>query len=476
MVFSSPIFLFLFLPLTLLLYFVAPRHFKNHLLLAASLLFYAWGEPYAVFLMLLSIGGNYLLGRLLATGMRENRKSRIRGVLTSAVVLNIGLLVIYKYSGFLVENFNLLLRTDIPVPDIPLPIGISFFTFQALSYVIDIYRGEGVVQKNVFSLALYISCFPQLIAGPIVRYRDMDEQIRHREVNYNQIRRGVGRFIVGLAKKVMIANVAGEVADQIFSVSASSWTPGMAWVAMGSYSLQIYFDFSGYSDMAIGLGRMFGFEFLENFRYPYIAQSIREFWRRWHISLSTWFRDYVYIPLGGSRVGGGRLYFNQLVVFFLCGLWHGASWNFAIWGLWHGAFLVVERMGLGARLDRAWRPVRHLYTLGVVLVGWVFFRAEVLSDAGRILRALAGGMPTVGEGYSAYLYITPLWLLALCVGIVASTPLPIFLWRQVGLLSNTPLRRFLWGLATFFCLLGFLVYSAVTVAGSAYNPFIYFRF
>lgn len=476
MVFSSPIFLFLFLPLTLLLYFIAPRHFKNHLLLAASLLFYAWGEPYAVFLMLLSIGGNYLLGRLISTGMKEGRQPLVRGVLASAVILNIGLLVLYKYSGFLVENLNLVLHTDLPIPHIPLPIGISFFTFQALSYVIDIYRGEGLVQKNVFSLALYISCFPQLIAGPIVRYRDMDEQIRHREVDYNQIRRGVGRFIVGLAKKVMIANVAGEVADQIFNVSVSNWTPGMAWLAMASYSLQIYFDFSGYSDMAIGLGRMFGFEFLENFRYPYIAQSIREFWRRWHISLSTWFRDYVYIPLGGSRTGGIRLYLNQLIVFFLCGLWHGASWNFAVWGLWHGAFLVIERMGLGARLDRAWRPVRHIYTLLVVMVGWVFFRAETLGDAEHILRAMAGGMSSVGEGYSAVLYITPLWLVTASVGLIASTPIPIYLWRQIGEVSHTPVRRWAWGLATFLCLLGFLIYSAVTIAGSAYNPFIYFRF
>jgi len=475
-VFSSPIFLFYFVPLTLLLYFIAPRHFKNHLLLAASLLFYAWGEPYAVFLMLLSIGGNYLLGRMVSAGMQNERKTLVRGVLTSAVILNIGLLVIYKYSGFLVENLNLLLRSDLPVPNIPLPIGISFFTFQALSYVIDIYRGEGLVQKNIFSLALYISCFPQLIAGPIVRYRDMDEQIRHREVDYNQIRRGVGRFIIGLAKKVMIANVAGEVADQIFNVPAENWTPGMAWLAMGSYSLQIYFDFSGYSDMAIGLGRMFGFEFLENFRYPYIAQSIREFWRRWHISLSTWFRDYVYIPLGGSRVGGFRLYLNQLIVFFLCGLWHGASWNFAIWGLWHGAFLVMERMGLGPRLDRAWRPVRHVYTLAVVMFGWVFFRAETLSDACRILRAMAGGLPATGEGYSAALYITPLWLVTACAGLIASTPVPIIFWRQLGVISRTPIRRLLWGIGTLICLLGFLVYSAVTVAGSAYNPFIYFRF
>jgi alginate O-acetyltransferase complex protein AlgI len=476
MVFSSPIFLFLFLPLTIALYYILPVRLRNSLLLVVSLLFYAWGEPFAVFLMLLSIAGNYLLGRLVAWGGHAGRARFVHGVLAAAVVLNIGLLVVYKYSGFLVENLNTLLQSHIPVPHIPLPIGISFFTFQALSYVIDVYRGEGMVQKNVFSLALYISFFPQLIAGPIVRYRDVDEQIRTRRVDYDQMMRGVRRFIVGLAKKVMLANVAGEVADQIFNVPVAKWSCGMSWLAVGSYSLQIYFDFSGYSDMAIGLGRMFGFEFLENFQYPYISKSIREFWRRWHISLSTWFRDYLYVPLGGSRRGSPRLYLNQLIVFFLCGLWHGASWNFVVWGLWHGAFLSLERMGLGNLMEKGLKPIRHVYTLGVVLVGWVFFRAATLPEAWRILRTLFGGLSASGAELNAYLYVTPLWLIAAGVGVIACTPMPKIIWGKIDQACRTPRRRMSWSLATLAGLLGMLLYSAVSVAASAYNPFIYFRF
>jgi alginate O-acetyltransferase complex protein AlgI len=476
MVFSSTIFLFLFLPLTIVLYYALPAKLKNFLLLAASLVFYAWGEPLAVFLMLFSIAGNYLMGRLIAWSMAAGRAAIVRGTLVAAVALNIGMLVVYKYSDFLVFNLNSLLDLNLPLPNIPLPIGISFFTFQALSYVIDVYREEGTVQKNVFSLALYISLFPQLIAGPIVRYRDVDAQIRARKTDYRQMLRGVALFIVGLAKKVMVANVAGEVADQIFGVPVANWTGGMAWLAVASYTLQIYFDFSGYSDMAIGLGRIFGFEFLENFRHPYVSQSIREFWRRWHISLSTWFRDYVYVPLGGSRNGSARLYLNQLIVFLLCGLWHGASWTFVVWGLWHGMFLVLERMGIGAALERAWRPVRHLYVMAVVMAGWVFFRAATLPEAWRILRTLVGAGAESGSGYSAHLYLTPLWLLTAAAGCVACTPIPAALAQRALRAAPSARIRFSLRLAATAGLLALLTYSAISVACSAYNPFIYFRF
>lgn len=476
MVFSSTIFLFLFLPLTISLYFVFPAKFQNVLLLAASLVFYAWGEPLAVLLMLASIAGNYLLGRLIAWSTAAGRATVVRGTLVAAVAMNIGMLVVYKYSDFLVANLNSLLNLHIPLPNIPLPIGISFFTFQALSYVIDVYREEGTVQKNVVSLALYIALFPQLIAGPIVRYRDIDAQIRSRKTDYRHMSRGVARFIVGLAKKVMVANVAGEVADQVFGVAVANWTPGMAWLAIGSYTLQIYFDFSGYSDMAIGLGRIFGFEFLENFRYPYISQSIREFWRRWHVSLSTWFRDYVYVPLGGSRKGAVRLYLNQMIVFLLCGLWHGASWTFVVWGLWHGMFLALERMGIEAWLERVWKPVRHVYVMVVVMAGWVFFRAATLPDAWQILKTLAGACPLPGSGYGAHLYVTPLWLLTAAVGLVASTPFPArFAQRGLSAASSVP-TRISWQLAVAAGLLVLFAYSAISVACSAYNPFIYFRF
>ena len=476
MVFSSTIFLFLFLPLTISLYFVLPAKFQNALLLAASLVFYAWGEPLAVFLMLASIAGNYLMGRLIAWSMAAGRTTIVRGTLAAAVVLNIGMLVVYKYSDFLVHNLNVLLNAHIPQPNIPLPIGISFFTFQALSYVIDVYREEGAVQKNVFSLALYIALFPQLIAGPIVRYRDVDAQIRSRRTDYRQMLRGVARFIVGLAKKVMVANVAGEVADQVFGVPIARWTPGMAWLAIGSYTLQIYFDFSGYSDMAIGLGRIFGFEFLENFRYPYVSQSIREFWRRWHVSLSTWFRDYVYVPLGGSRKGSARLYLNQVIVFLLCGLWHGASWTFVVWGLWHGLFLTVERMGLGAWLERVWKPIRHVYVMGAVMAGWVFFRAATLPEAWQILKTMVGAASMPAGGYSASLYVTPLWLLTAAAGLVASTPIPAFFVQKAQRTALSAPVRMTWQLALGTGLVALFAYSVISVACSAYNPFIYFRF
>ncbi|MEE8467510.1 MAG: MBOAT family O-acyltransferase [Planctomycetota bacterium] len=406
MVFSSPTFLFLFLPLVLVLHLVLGKRLRNAGLLAASLLFYAWGEGFLVAIMLLSIATNWGLGLWVARARAAGGGKRAVAV---SVAFNLGLLVTFKYANWIWASLSSLLGalglmdgglppmaevlgpplealglTDGSLPadwGIRLPIGISFFTFQAMSYVIDVYRGEAEIQRNPVHFGVYIALFPQLIAGPIVRYRDVAQQIRERTVDLTGFAWGVRRFVVGLGKKMLIANVVGHAADRIFALTPAELTTSAAWLGLVCYTLQIYFDFSGYSDMAIGLGRMLGFRFLENFRFPYVSRSVTEFWRRWHISLSTWYRDYLYIPLGGSRRGPGRTYLNLLIVFALCGLWHGASWSFLVWGLFHGAFLVVERLGLGAALERRPAVLRHAYLLAVVMTGWVFFRAETLTQA-----------------------------------------------------------------------------------------------
>ncbi|MGD8338870.1 MAG: MBOAT family protein, partial [Desulfobacterales bacterium] len=381
MLFSSIIFLFQFLPLCLLLYFLAGKRLRNLLLLIASLVFYAWGESYYVLLMLVSILVNYLCGLMID---RYRGRQAARGFLIAAIAFNVLSISVFKYANFLVDNLNTLLSQigagPIELAPIHLPIGISFFTFQAMSYAVDVYRRDAPVQRNPLNIGLYIALFPQLIAGPIIRYHDIAAQLIRRRVRLDDLSYGIERFVVGLGKKVLIANQVAIIADQVFSFPYETLTPGVAWLGVLCYTLQIYFDFSGYSDMAIGIGRMFGFHFLENFNYPYISRSIREFWRRWHISLSSWFRDYLYIPLGGNHRGPLRTYLNLLIVFFLCGLWHGASWNFVIWGLLHGLFLVIERLGFEKILNRWWSPLRYLYVMLVVCTGWVFFRAENLSS------------------------------------------------------------------------------------------------
>jgi len=358
MLFSEPVFVFLFLPLLLLGYALTPRAAQNTLLLLASLLFYAWGEGFFVLVMLGSIAFNYLVGLLLEAG-RGRRRLRPLALLLG-VAGNLALLIVFKYAGFLVTNLNLLLAglklPALPVPALHLPIGISFFTFQAMSYVIDVYRDRIPVQKHPLRIALYIALFPQLIAGPIVRYQHIARQLTRRVVTRPGLAEGIRRFILGLGKKMLLANVLAVPVDKIFAIPAHQLTTSVAWLGVVCYALQIYFDFSGYSDMAIGLGRMFGFRFLENFRYPYLARTITDFWRRWHISLSSWFRDYVYIPLGGNRRGPLRTYRNLVIVFLLCGLWHGASWTFVAWGLFHGLFLAIERLGGWAWPD-SWRRV-----------------------------------------------------------------------------------------------------------------------
>lgn len=469
MIFSTPIFLFLFLPLTILIYYMANKKIQNTILLIASLIFYAWGEPLLVGVMLSSILMNYFFGLLII------KKSHQKFILLLTVMYNLGMLFVFKYLMFFIENINSLTGSSINVPIIPLPVGISFFTFQAMSYVIDVYRNEAKVQKNLFSLALYITFFPQLIAGPIVRYKDIDDQIRSRAVNYNQIYDGIRRFTIGLGKKVLIANVVAEVCDSIFRINTSNWTTGMAWLAMICYTLQIYFDFSAYSDMAIGLGKMFGFDFLENFDHPYKSKSIKEFWRRWHISLSTWFRDYLYIPLGGNRKGKFRAYMNQLIVFILCGFWHGASWNFLIWGLIHGGFLIIENVFLGKYLEKLYSPFRHFYTLIIVITAWVFFRAEHLSDSFSIIHKMF--IKSSNTSYDVQQFLNPLLIFTILIGIVASSGYPVTVIKQLRKRSlEKVFKEKVFYAFELFYLNTIILLSMSAIASGAYNPFIYFRF
>tara|TARA_R110000737_G_scaffold68915_1_gene97225 strand:+ start:3078 stop:4463 length:1386 start_codon:yes stop_codon:yes gene_type:complete len=459
-----------------------PEKAKNSFLLLASLFFYAWGEVYYVFLMLFSIVINYSFGLMIDHIDHQKRK---KIVLLFAVAANLAILISFKYINFIVDNLNVLLLNleikEISLMSIPLPIGISFFTFQAMSYVIDIYRKEAKVQKNIFDLALYIALFPQLIAGPIVRFHDVAEQIKHRIVTSALFFSGIQRFIYGLAKKMLIANPLGLVADNIFALPGGELTTGLAWLGIICYSLQIYFDFSGYSDMAIGLGRMFGFKFLENFNYPYISQSIQEFWRRWHISLSSWFRDYLYIPLGGNQKGALRTYINLMIVFVLCGLWHGASWNFLIWGVFHGAFLMAERAGLGLAISHLAQPLRHIYTIVVVMIGWVFFRAEDLPSSLNFLNKMF--IPTTENSiYSVASFLDIKVMATLVIAIIISLHLcskqnkAIIsrLWLKNGEGKNS------WALVYSALSISYLscLFCAcvIMVVSNSYNPFIYFRF
>ena len=473
MLFSSTVFLFLFLPIILGVYFVLPRVLRNTWLLLASLFFYAWGEKGFVLVMLASIGMNYAFGVLVDVFRKRGAKS----VLVVSVVANLGLLICYKYANLLANTFNTVftpwLLPSWNLDPVHLPIGISFFTFQAMSYVIDVYRGITKAQRNPINIALYISLFPQLIAGPIINYHDVAKQIISRTIGLQDFAYGVRRFVMGLAKKVLIANTLAEVADSLFAIPAGNVSTSLAWLGIVCYALQIYFDFSGYSDMAVGLGKMFGFTFMENFNYPYISRSIREFWRRWHISLSSWFRDYVYFPLGGNRCAPVRNYFNLITVFFLCGLWHGASWSFVVWGLFHGVFLVLERLRPFQWLNGMWRPLQHAYTLLVVLVGWVFFRVEHLPDALLWLRAMAGfgGDPLQLE-VPAF-YINRIGALALLAGIIISTPVFQALVSKCGKPGwySVPL-----GILRCVGIILLFVLCAMQLAAGTYNPFIYFRF
>jgi len=479
MVFSSPIFLFIFLPVVLCLYLIVRKEYRNILLFVASLFFYFWGEGIYTLVMLFSICLNYCLALLINRHNADKGKSRLFLIL--AVVCNLLLLVFFKYAGFIsgiAASAGKVFGLAINRVSIHLPVGISFFTFHALSYVIDIYRKQRPPQKKLFNVGLYIVLFPQLIAGPIIRYKDIARQISSRKSDIISFGYGVQRFILGLGKKILIADVLGSVADKIFNIIEVDMTFSLAWLGIICYALQIFFDFSGYSDMALGLARMFGFKFKENFLYPYISQSIKEFWQRWHISLSTWFRDYLYIPLGGNRCGSLRTYFNLILVFFLCGLWHGASWNFVLWGLYYGVFLIFERGWFGEALSNLWRPLRHLYVFLVVCFGWVLFRASSLYQAKYYLFSLLGMAKGDGAVYYPGLYLKNSVVLALVIGIIASTPIVHLFERQRKKIpyANSAHFNFGYNIAVSLGVVVVLSFSILSLAGKSYNPFIYFRF
>ena len=467
--FTEPSFLFLFLPILLGAYFAIRRgHARNLLLVGASVIFYAKGGGPFTFLILGSIAFNYLMAIEVD---RRHGTGAGRAWLAVAVGLNLVVLAALKYADFIVANLNAVTATfgahEMPLPRVLLPIGISFFTFHAISYVVDVSRRDAVAQKSPVEAALYLLLFPQLIAGPIIRYREIAAQLTSRVVTSERFASGATRFVIGLAKKVLVANVVASTADAIFTMPAAELTAAHAWLGVACYTLQIYFDFSGYSDMAIGLGALFGFAFPENFNYPYIATSVQDFWRRWHMSLSRWFRDYVYVPLGGNRASPARTYANLVTVFFLCGLWHGASWTFVVWGLYHGAFLVLERLApRAARLA----PLGHVYTLLVVMVGWVFFRADSFTQAIAMLRAMAGfgmGAPTI---FDPRWYLTPELLLALAIGCVGSAPLAASFARSLD--ARVPAVA----AARAVLVAGLFAASLLFIAASSYNPFIYFKF
>ena len=476
MVFSSVIFLCLFLPIVLGGYYLLPkREAKNLWLIAASLLFYAFSGLWYVLLLLFSVFCNYLAG-LFVSGRK--------GVLYVAVAVNLGVLGVFKYLTFLVRTVNQLPGVAIAVPAIVLPVGISFFTFQGLSYVIDVYRNERLKSTRFRDVLLYIALFPQLVAGPIVRYEDVADEIKSRRHTLEQLANGLRRFIIGLSKKLMIADVCGSVVTLIYSAKSSALDSRTAWLAAVCYLIQIYFDFSGYSDMAIGLGLCFGFHFKENFNYPYISASIQEFWRRWHISLSTWFREYLYIPLGGNRKGKAKTYRNKLMVFFCTGLWHGANWTFIIWGLWHGFFIVAEDaakklFGLGKHGKNRRNPVetvlKHLYTLLVVLIGFVIFRADNMGQAFSMIGAMFSGIRASAQtGLLLAQCLTPLTMFALLFGLVGSTPVLPMVCRKAE--QQTGSVYVCLRVLSYVGALILLLVDILHLSAASYVPFIYFQF
>ena len=468
MVFSSIIFMFTFLPLSLLLYYIMPRKFKNLMLLMISLVFYAWGEPVYVLLMIFTIVFDYIMALIIDRNREDKVKSKI--IFIATVGVNLLILGFFKYYGFLIDNINLLFNLNLQYTNLALPIGISFYTFQTLSYVVDVYLDKVKVQKSLISFALYVTMFPQLVAGPIVKYSDIDYQLTNRKESINKFGQGVDRFIIGLGKKVLLANNIGIIWTTIQGMNIDSISVLTSWIGIIAYTFQIYFDFSGYSDMAIGLGKMFGFEFIENFNYPYISTSISEFWRRWHISLGTWFREYVYIPLGGNRVSTLKHIRNLFVVWLLTGLWHGASWNFVVWGLYYGFILFMEKIILNKVLSKTPKFIKHIYTMLLVMIGWVLFGSVDLTSALEYLKVMFGlsGNALVDNSAIYYLYtnIKLLIILTLC-----STPIISIIFRQiikkgksVGILFAVSINIII------------ILISIAYLVNETYNPFLYFRF
>ena len=466
MVFSSTIFLCVYLPLVLLGYYICPKKGRNLFLLIVSLVFYAWGEPKYVFLMIFSILINYVFGRLMDKH-RENKK-RLKLMLVLSVVIDIGLLSVFKYTDFVITNINAIFGSSFDLLNIALPIGISFYTFQAMSYTIDVYRDDVRVQKNLIDFGMYITMFPQLIAGPIVRYADVQDQLAERSVTTADFSEGVMRFVVGLGKKVLLANQMGAVWSDIYALGGDV-SALMAWTGAIAYTFQIYFDFSGYSDMAIGLGRMFGFKFPENFRYPYQSVSITDFWRRWHITLSTWFKEYLYIPLGGNRRGLARQALNLLIVWSLTGFWHGAGWNFVMWGLYYFVILFIEKLFLLKALDKLPKFFRHVYALLLIIIGWVIFASDDVSVLLPFLGSMFGANGAVG-GMDVYTLLTKAVLLIICC--IASTELPKKLFLSAAGAMNEKAAFTLKSVLT----IALLALSMILLIGDSYNPFLYFRF
>ena len=465
MVFSTIIFLCVFLPIVIIGYYLVPKPAKNMFLLICSLFFYAWGEPVYVLIMLASIAYNYLFGMFIA----NTRQDKLWMIIS--VVVNLLVLGVYKYSGFFIENIDKVIPNLLHVPDIALPIGISFYTFQGMSYCIDVYRDKEMVQKNPVNLALYIAMFPQLIAGPIVRYEDIEPQLAQRKVSARKLGQGAMMFLIGLAKKAVLADTFQTVFEEISAISASNLSVPMAWIGCITYAFEIYYDFSGYSDMAIGLSRMFGFELKKNFDHPYVSRSVTEFWRRWHISLSTWFREYVYIPLGGNRCSGGRHILNLLIVWTLTGMWHGAAWNFIVWGFYYGVLLVMEKYVWGSEVDRLPSPFRRIYTAVCVLVGWVFFFSPSLGAAFRYLGAMVGtgaGLLDAGAGYVFFSH----WLYYLLAVVGMSAFGGRLLRRIISLPESETARTVVAGILFF----GMMAISVAFLVTETYQPFLYFRF
>ena len=468
MLFSSITFISVFLPIVCFLYLCVTKELKNYILLIASIIFYAWGEPRYLAIMLITILINYVGANYIS---RSNNNQHRKILLNITIIADLLFLFYFKYFNFVVDNINALINGNVSLIDITMPIGISFYTFQAISYVVDVYRKDVQAQKDIYKLALYITLFPQLIAGPIVKYHDIDEQISNRQSNIDNVLYGVKRFILGLSKKMLLANTLGAIADQIFSQPVETFSFVTAWVGAIAYSLQLYYDFSGYSDMAIGLGSIFGFKFLENFNYPYISKSITEFWRRWHISLSTWFKEYLYIPLGGNRVSKQRNLFNLFIVFLATGIWHGASWNFIFWGLWHGTFIIFEKLTGWHKINKGilYSLLQHIYTIFIFVIGWVMFRAENMEYAWKYIKNMFGLIKEHQIMYQLSYYIDNVEILAFVIGGIATTP--VF----KNILAHNKKSKYSLYILNIWMLVLFIL-SLATIAASTYNPFIYFRF
>ncbi len=470
MIFSSVFFIFVFLPITLLLYFAVPKPGKNVVLLICSLIFYAWGEPVYIVLMVFSIIYNYISGIEIDHHRTQGKRGRMRFVFWLTVGVNLGILMFFKYYGFLMENVNYILPFDIPYRELSLPVGISFYTFQTLSYIIDVYKDKVSVQKNLINFGTYIAMFPQLIAGPIVRYADIEKQLDERRITLSGFGNGIAWFLRGLGKKVLLANNIGMAYDAIAALPQGEMSVLSAWVGCAAYAFQIYFDFSGYSDMAIGLGKMFGFEFMRNFDYPYISKSITEFWRRWHISLGTWFREYVYIPLGGNRAGTAKSVRNIFIVWFLTGLWHGAAWNFIFWGLYYGVLLLLEKYVMQGVLEKIPNVVKHIYTMFFVLIGWVLFFSPGMGEAVSYIGTMFG-IGANGLADSAGIYYLYNYALLIILSVICSVPLTYKKFNRFVFSGSRGRTAIAMG-----AYLAIFILSVAYLVNATYNPFLYFRF